>query len=88
MDPLPVRFTSADLSPLVRQFSTAVSAERAPRLTGIFLRFGYVKMEISEAADNLCKNLHSTVVEGVSLTVLRLNGMETHEDQDTCTGPT
>ena len=49
---------------------------------------GYVKMEIAEAADNVCKNLHSTVVEAERLTVLRLNGMEGHEDQDTLTGAT
>jgi hypothetical protein len=44
-------------------------------------------METAEAADNVVKNLHGTVLDGERLTVLRLNGMETHEDHDTLTGP-
>jgi RNA recognition motif-containing protein len=88
IDPLPLSFTSADLSALVRPFGTVVSANVVRDSLGISLRFGYVKMEAAEAADNVCKHLHRTVLDGERHTVLRLNGMETHEDQDTLTGPT
>lgn len=79
MDPLPTTYTRADLSALVQPFGRVVSANIVRNSLRMSLRFGYVKMETAEAADNVWKSLHGTVLGGERLIVLRIDGMETHE---------
>jgi RNA recognition motif-containing protein len=76
IDPLPLSFTAADLAELLRPFGQVVSAKVACDSLGQSLRFGYVKMETAEAADNVCKNLNRTVLRNDVLTVLRTESDE------------
>ena len=82
IDPLPTSFTSADLIALVQPFGPVVSANVVRDSLAISLRFGYVKMETAEAADNVCKNLNRTVLDSEKLTVLPIDGVDTHEVQE------
>lgn len=77
IDGLPLSFTSADLQALVQPFGTVVSANVVRDSLGMSLQFGYVKMETAEAANNVCTNLHGTVLDSEGLTVLLIDGMET-----------
>jgi RNA recognition motif-containing protein len=86
--PLPLSFTAADLAALVRPFGRVVSAKVVCDSLGQSLQFGYIKMETAEAAAEAYKNLNGAVLDGEKLIVLRLDGMEAHEDESTLTGPT
>lgn len=79
MDLLPLSFTSADLIAIAQPFGPVVSANIVRDSLGISLRFGYVKMETAEAGDNVYKNLNRRVLDGERLTVLPIEGIETHE---------
>jgi RNA recognition motif-containing protein len=88
IDPIPLSFTSADLAALVRPYGRIISAKVVYDSLGQSSRCGYVKMETAEAAAEAYKNLNRAVLDGEKLTVLQLDGMETHEDESTLTGPT
>jgi RNA recognition motif-containing protein len=82
IDPLPLSFTATDLIALVQPFGPVVSANVVRDSLGTSLRFGYVKMETAEAADNVCKNLNRTVLDCERLTLLPIDGMDTPEVEE------